>query len=52
MQEADCLFRTGYYNVSYPLGCCIGCAGKKAWNELMSEYKYFRNERTAIRPRE
>jgi hypothetical protein len=25
MEQAGVLFRTGYYKVLYPLGCCVNC---------------------------
>ncbi|QJD87174.1 hypothetical protein [Cohnella herbarum] len=25
MEQAGLLFRTGYYRVLYPLGCCVHC---------------------------
>jgi len=38
MRNAEILFRTGYFRVVYPLGCCLSCEQRQSHADVLPDH--------------
>ncbi|WP_127569604.1 hypothetical protein [Paenibacillus xylaniclasticus] len=39
MKHAELLFRTGYFRVVHPLGCCLACEQKQSHADMLPDHR-------------